>query len=672
MNSKTDNVIYPLDYPICLTQPLRLDDVSAWIEHIPFGMFIIGVLRPKILVELGTHTGVSYSAFCQAIKQLDLDTRCYAIDTWAGDSQAGFYGADILANLHAYHDPLYGDFSQLLQSTFDDAVNYFADNSIDLLHIDGLHTYDAVKHDFENWLPKLTKHAIVLFHDTNVRERDFGVWQFWAELQQNYPHFEFLHGHGLGVLCVGSEPTPELKPLFSIPSDETIKIREFFFTLGFRLSTTVQNKKLIFEKEQAIQALTTQLTEKEKQIQTLRIQLKTQEIEKKTLEIKLLPPAEPNKRIANNKNLQENRKFVIAASRFIQTYQIRTSSLFNKNWYLSKNPDVADAKIDPARHYLLFGGFEGRDPGPAFSSSWYLNTYTDVKQTGINPLIHYIKSGKKEGRKIQSHPEAIRRDPIIIHQMGKVGSKTVEISLIKAYQTLGMNVPVYHAHRLNDFENLMQQALQERTDPTDFLWSIEHGKKLRKQIDENPAQHWNIITLVRDPIARNIGTFFHNLADFIPDWYERYTEDQLKVDELMQLFLSIKSIHDMPETWFDLQVKLIPAFGIDVYSEPFPHMSGYKIYHDGVQASLLLIRTENLNECAEAAIHQFLGIEHFTLHHTNVGTSKNYADLYRTFLELPLPTEYVERIYATQFSQHFYTNKELDTFKKHWTKSTKK
>jgi hypothetical protein len=68
--------INPLDHPICITQPLRLHPFSGWLEHVPFGMFMIDLLRPKVLVELGTHVGVSYSAFCQAVKQLGLDTRC--------------------------------------------------------------------------------------------------------------------------------------------------------------------------------------------------------------------------------------------------------------------------------------------------------------------------------------------------------------------------------------------------------------------------------------------------------------------------------------------------------------------------------------------------------------------------------------------------------------------
>ena len=88
-----------------------------------------------------------------------------------------------------------------------------------------------------------------------------------------------------------------------------------------------------------------------------------------------------------------------------QVAQVRalivSSGLFDANWYLAKNPDVAQRKIDPLFHYLFFGGFEGRDPGPRFSSAWYLKTNPDVKKSAINPLMHYLRSGKAEGRAAQ-------------------------------------------------------------------------------------------------------------------------------------------------------------------------------------------------------------------------------------------------------------------------------
>jgi GT2 family glycosyltransferase len=236
----------PFDHSICLTHPLRLMP-SGWIGHIPFAMFLIDVLRPKLLVELGTQHGVSYCSFCQAVKELKVDTSCYAIDTWQGDKHAGYYGPEVLAEFKEHHDPLYGDFSRLIQSDFDDALPHFSDKSIDLLHLDGYHTYGAVKHDFEAWLPKLSDKGIVLLHDTRVRDGDFGVWKLWEELILQYPHFEFAHSHGLGLLAVGNQSGDLLPHLMTASEDDQWLTRQGFYQLGNRLEliTELQAMKQI-------------------------------------------------------------------------------------------------------------------------------------------------------------------------------------------------------------------------------------------------------------------------------------------------------------------------------------------------------------------------------------------------------------------------------------------
>ncbi|MFC1980537.1 class I SAM-dependent methyltransferase, partial [Chloroflexota bacterium] len=217
----------PLGHPICLTVPRRLTSYSAWQEHIPFAMWLVDVLRPKIIVELGTQYGDSYCAFCQGVQELKLETSCYAIDAWQGDPHTGYYGPEVLTNLRAHHDPLYGSFSCLIQSTFDEALPYFGDGTIDLLHIDGYHPYESVKHDFESWLPKMSSSGVVLFHDINVRGKDFGIRRFWEEVRAKYPHFEFLHCHGLGLLAAGKVQSEELKALLGTNSEGIVTIRNF-------------------------------------------------------------------------------------------------------------------------------------------------------------------------------------------------------------------------------------------------------------------------------------------------------------------------------------------------------------------------------------------------------------------------------------------------------------
>ncbi|HET8626083.1 MAG TPA: class I SAM-dependent methyltransferase [Thermomicrobiales bacterium] len=271
------------DNALSLIVPSRVAS-SGWLEHTPFGLQIIDLLRPRVLVELGTYTGVSYCSFCQAVRAVGCDTRCYAIDTWQGDPQTGHYGVEVLQDLRAHHDPLYGSFSQLVQSSFDDELSHFSDGSIDLLHIDGHHTYESVKHDFESWLPKMSSHGVILLHDTNVREGDFGVWQLWEEQKPHYPHFEFVHSHGLGLLVAGQEPPEPLRRWLVAAGENPGLVREYYAQLGRRVQlrqdlaelrqeydrivqAVQQHERLIQDQERALAALSAQHEAERKQLE---------------------------------------------------------------------------------------------------------------------------------------------------------------------------------------------------------------------------------------------------------------------------------------------------------------------------------------------------------------------------------------------------------------------
>ena len=104
----------------------------------------------------------------------------------------------------------------------------FRDGSIDLLHIDGLHTYDAVRNDFESWLPRMSRRGVMLFHDIAERRADFGVWQLWEQLSVRYPSFTFQHGHGLGVLGVGDALPESVLRFLHCSEAEAREIRAFF------------------------------------------------------------------------------------------------------------------------------------------------------------------------------------------------------------------------------------------------------------------------------------------------------------------------------------------------------------------------------------------------------------------------------------------------------------
>lgn len=242
MSQAADIFCEPLDW--LFWPALRPRQRAAWLGHVPFAHWIVGAHKPRVLVELGTHLGTSYGAFGDSIVRNSLPAKAYAIDTWAGDVHMGKFGETVFSDFKDFHDAHFAGFSTMIRATFDDARDQFADGSVDLLHIDGTHTYKAVRHDFENWAPKLSDRSIVLFHDTNERREGFGVWKLWGELCPYYASFEFLHSHGLGVLRYGAEVPAAAEQLFALEGEEQIRIvQQRFEALGNAVTISAQSEK---------------------------------------------------------------------------------------------------------------------------------------------------------------------------------------------------------------------------------------------------------------------------------------------------------------------------------------------------------------------------------------------------------------------------------------------
>src|SRR3954464_1992538 len=100
----------------------ELMPVSAWVEHAPFGFWLVDALRPRTIVELGVHHGFSYFVFCQAVRRLALQARCFAIDSFEGDEHAGLYGNDVYEDVLRRNRRYHG-FSQVIRSTFAQACD---------------------------------------------------------------------------------------------------------------------------------------------------------------------------------------------------------------------------------------------------------------------------------------------------------------------------------------------------------------------------------------------------------------------------------------------------------------------------------------------------------------------------------------------------------------------
>ncbi|HEY5999886.1 MAG TPA: class I SAM-dependent methyltransferase [bacterium] len=199
-----------------MDQPPRRVVASAWNGHLGFANALVALARPARIVELGVHVGGSFIAFCDACVRHDVAAEVIGVDTWLGDPHLGKRDSEAvyegLCALAAREWP----FARLVRADFDTARTDVADGSVDLLHIDGYHTLEAVANDFNRWHSALSPHGICLFHDIAVHERNFGVHQLWAELRGRWPSIEFHHSSGLGVLFVGAEQPDEVRALLSL------------------------------------------------------------------------------------------------------------------------------------------------------------------------------------------------------------------------------------------------------------------------------------------------------------------------------------------------------------------------------------------------------------------------------------------------------------------------
>ena len=199
MNHETDWVVSDPRYDADQLNPKL--KFAYWEGHRDFAYDLLQFVRPERLVELGSQYGCSLFTFCQAVRDFKLNTEINAVDMWSGDIGAEITGEEVYALVQKTAATYYPEVNlHLFQMCFDDARPNFADNSIDILHIDGGHTFEDVEHDFTTWLPKLKENGIVLFHDV-YSPIDQGSCDHWEKTKKEYDcYFDFTHSCGLGIL----------------------------------------------------------------------------------------------------------------------------------------------------------------------------------------------------------------------------------------------------------------------------------------------------------------------------------------------------------------------------------------------------------------------------------------------------------------------------------------
>jgi hypothetical protein len=263
--------------------------------------------------------------------------------------------------------------------------------------------------------------------------------------------------------------------------------------------------------------------------------------------------------------------------------------------------------------------------------------------------------------------------------MGKVGS----MSILYALRSSNLDMPIYHVHALSD-QGIIQME-QMYWGPTfkvfrkSLLPETQHvfaGHFLRAQLNKRSAQEkWKVVTLVRDPIARNVSEFFHSVDTtkydpHLPDFYERYESNTIGTAELIERFM--ERFHEnseesqLPLRWFDTEFRTV--LGIDVFSIDFPKSKGYRIIREEF-ADILLLKLEMVRQCYSEAFYEFLELSEFRLATANAARQKRYYPAFKSFMDLvDLPASYVSNMYDSKYMRHFYDDEEINILWNKWHK----
>ncbi len=367
----------PLNHPIFFSFPLRLGP-AYWAVHVPFAMTLVDLLRPRVIVEVGTSDGVSYCAFCQSVRELRLDARCYGIGNAKLGRGDGAKPEVVFSDWKKAHDDLYAGFSLLLPDLTSDGTDLFDQDSIDLLHLNGNLSYESARAEFAAWLPKLSSKSVVLLTETNLHQGMPGMTRFWAELKRDYPHFEFGHGRGLGVVATGKDVAEEIRPFLTAREPELSVVREFFRQQGQRLQVSSNGAAVLGSGGDD------QLTTTERKIELLSagLEAKTREVEerKKIFEVAvaelqaiqpILEATEEELTLTYRELAQRSTDFVEASTQLQAIVASRAWRWVNryghiKNWLMGslRRPRRQRARVSPPPGSGLRVGIDTKIPDP--------------------------------------------------------------------------------------------------------------------------------------------------------------------------------------------------------------------------------------------------------------------------------------------------------------------
>jgi hypothetical protein len=250
-----------------------------------------------------------------------------------------------------------------------------------------------------------------------------------------------------------------------------------------------------------------------------------------------------------------------------------------------------------------------------------------------------------------------RTPPVLVYTAPKVASTAVTVALQAAGQA------VFHVHMISAASMGSLREAMRRRGLTRMKWDSlgleDIGKALAAELIA-PGHPARIVSLVRDPVARNISFYFETL-DVL--WQTERAYERVGLERLLAEFHE-RFRHERGVDWFDREFK--PVLGLDVYEHPFPHDRGYQRLDSGPY-EVLIMRHDLDDRVKEKCLADLVGVRSVSLSPKNVSAQKPYADVYREFLRrVELPEDYVNRLLDSKYARHFYSPEELARFRAKW------
>lgn len=279
-------------------------------------------------------------------------------------------------------------------------------------------------------------------------------------------------------------------------------------------------------------------------------------------------------------------------------------------------------------------------------------------------LLHEWSTRRKNHRTIAALESQLEtRDPILlVHQMGRAGSMTTVNTLRQG----GLALPVFHTHTLYPETVRERLARVEQLPESRHPLNLRVSRRITAELESrgNRYRPWKLVTIFRDPVARNISEFFLSIEDYIPDFARLDHQGRLDHAQLLETFLE-KFPHEQRLGWVERELETV--FDLDVYGQAFARQGGFQVIRaEGVD--LLILKIEHLNQSFQAAFRDFLGIEVPELAHTHITEQDPTRAMYRDFVRgAVLPSSYLDRMYDTDFAGHFYTPEEIAAFRRKWS-----